>query len=220
MSAVGSGAWFLPSGPEWAAPATAYFVGSIPFALVLVRIFKGVDLRSIGSGNIGTTNAIRAGGKPLGYVVFALDFLKGFAPVFWLAPYLALSAERQLSLMVITGALAVLGHCFSAYLKLKGGKGVATGYGALVALEPMLAVTGGLVWVVALFTLRYSGLASLLMGIAFPISALALGRELDDPLVGGSMLLALLIVVRHRSNIRRMLAGTEPKIGQKKGVGA
>jgi acyl phosphate:glycerol-3-phosphate acyltransferase len=217
---VGGGAWFVPSGPEWIAPATAYLVGSVPFGLVLVRMFKGVDLRSIGSGNIGTTNAIRAGGKPLGYTVFALDFLKGFAPVFWLAPVLALGRERQVSLMVIAGALAVLGHCFSIYLKFEGGKGVATGYGALVALDPRVALAGGLVWVVALFALRYSGLASLLMGITFPIAALAFGRELGHPLVGGSILLALLIVVRHRSNIRRMLAGTEPKIGQKKGVGA
>jgi glycerol-3-phosphate acyltransferase PlsY len=209
-------AWFFPSGSEWAAPAFAYLLGAIPFGLVLVRLFKGIDLRTVGSGNIGATNARRAGGKPLGYAVFALDVLKGFVPVFWLAPALALADERALSLQVVSGALAVLGHCFPVYLMFRGGKAVSTGCGALLALDPVTVVIGGLVWVAALYGLRYTGLASILMGIAFPIAAIARGAPPDGPLAVGAILLALLIVVRHRSNIRRMLAGSEPKIGKDK----
>jgi len=219
---AGNGGWFLPNGLEWAAPAAAYLLGSIPFGLVLVWLVKRVDLRTIGSGNIGATNAMRAGGKPVGYAVFALAFLKGFAPVFWLAPALATSSERALSLQVITGALAVLGHCFSIFLRMRGGKGASTGYGSLIAVDWKTALAGGIVWVIALFGLRYTGLASVLMGLTFPIAALVRGAPISGPMFGGSLLLAVLILVRHRSNIQRMLAGTEPKIGQKKnqGVGA
>jgi glycerol-3-phosphate acyltransferase PlsY len=131
-----------------------------------------------------------------------------------------LTSERALSLAVITGALAVLGHCFPLYLLFRGGKGVSTGYGALLALDPWIGLAGGVVWVIALFGLRYTGLASVLMGITFPIAAIVRGEPPGGPLVGGTILLAVLIVVRHRSNIQRMLAGTEPKIGHKKGVGA
>ncbi len=221
MPAVETPGWFIPQGLEWAAPAVAYLLGSIPFGLVLVRLVKGIDLRSFGSGNIGATNAMRAGGKPVGYAVFALDVLKGFAPVFWIAPALALSAEHTLSLQVESGAMAVLGHCFPLYLLFRGGKAVSTGCGALLALDWRIALIGGVVWVLALFGLRYTGLASILMGITFPIAALLLGAPPAGPLVVGASLLALLIIVRHRSNIQRMLAGAEPKIGKKQtpGVG-
>lgn len=211
--------WCMPQGVEWAAPAVAYLLGSIPFGLVLVRMVKGIDLRKVGSGNIGATNAMRAGGKPVGYAVFALDFLKGFVPAFLLAPALALDPSRTLSLAVVGGAMAVLGHCFPLYLRFKGGKGVSTGVGALVALDPLSAAIGGLVWVIALFTLRFTGLASLLMGATFPIAVALRGSPLEGPLFGGAALLALLIVARHRSNIQRMIAGTEPRIGQGKREG-
>ena len=219
MGAFESAGWSVPSGLEWAAPVIAYLLGSIPFGLLLVRLAKGIDLRTFGSGNIGATNAMRAGGKPVGFAVFALDVLKGFAPVFWIAPAMALSGERALSLQVISGALAVLGHCFPLYLLFRGGKGVSTGCGALWALDPTTAFIGGMVWLGALYGLRYTGLASILMGVSFPIAASVRGAPWRGPLVGGGILLALLIVVRHRSNIERMLAGTEPKIGQKKTLG-
>src|SRR5688500_2701234 len=160
LAALESG-WFAPAGLEWAAPAIAYLLGSIPFGLVLVRMSKGIDLRAFGSGNIGATNAMRAAGKPVGYAVWALDVLKGFAPVFWIAPQLALGDERVLSLQVISGALAVLGHCFPVYLRFRGGKAVSTGYGALLGIDPLTALVGGVVWVVALYGLRYTGLASI-----------------------------------------------------------
>jgi len=211
--------WFLPEGLEWAAVAIAYLLGSVPFGLVLVRLVRGIDLRTIGSGNIGATNAMRAAGKPVGYAVFVLDFLKGFAPVFWLAPAVALAPERQLSLQVLCGALAVLGHCFPLYLLFRGGKGVSTGCGALVAIDPRVALAGGVVWLIVLLSLRYTGLASLMMGLTFPIAAALAGAPAQGPLVVGTLLLALLIVVRHRTNIRRMLAGNEPKIGAKKNTG-
>ena len=219
MPAVETPGWFIPQGLEWAAPAVAYLLGSIPFGLLLVRLVKGTDVRSFGSGNIGATNAMRAGGKPVGFAVFALDVLKGFAPVFWIAPALALSAEHTLSLQVQSGAMAVLGHCFPLYLRFRGGKAVSTGCGALLALDWRIALIGGVVWVLALFGLRYTGLASILMGLTFPIAAFLLGAPPTGPLVVGASLLALLIIVRHRSNIQRMMAGAEPKIGKKQTAG-
>lgn len=220
MGVPSASGWCVPAGLEWAAPVIAYLVGSIPFGLILVRLFKGIDLRTVGSGNIGATNARRAGGKPIGYAVFALDVLKGFAPAFWLAPALAGAPERVLCLQVATGALAVLGHCFPIYLMFKGGKAVATGCGVLLALDPISMLSGGVVWVLALYGLRYTGLASILMGLTFPIAAIVRGAPASGPLAVGAMLLALLIVVRHRSNIARMLAGTEPKIGSGPGIGS
>ena len=208
MPAVETPGWFIPQGLEWAAPAVAYLLGSIPFGLLLVRLVKGTDVRSFGSGNIGATNAMRAGGKPV-----------GFAPVFWIAPALALSAEHTLSLQVQSGAMAVLGHCFPLYLRFRGGKAVSTGCGALLALDWRIALIGGVVWVLALFGLRYTGLASILMGLTFPIAAFLLGAPPTGPLVVGASLLALLIIVRHRPNIQRMMVGAEPKIGKKQTAG-
>ncbi len=206
-----------PAGPEWIALVASYLLGAIPFGLVVARA-KGIDLRTFGSGNIGATNAMRALGKPLGYTVFALDVAKGAVPVLLFWRWLGTVESRVLGVQVACGAAAVVGHCFPIYLAFKGGKGVATAVGALTAIDPGVCAIGGAVWFATFFGLRYAGLASISMGLAFPVSAWLLHRP--DELVLACSALALLIVVRHRSNIARMLEGTEPKAGAKKSLDA
>lgn len=204
----------------WSTCAIAYLLGSIPFGLLFAKWVKGVDLRTIGSGNIGASNAGRALGRRWAIAVFFCDFLKGFLPV--LAPVVAiqwgLARDPALVPMLQLGAgtAAVLGHCYSLYLRFEGGKAVATGSGAVVAVDPIAFVVGGVVWLVTRKLTRYNGLASILMSLSWPITAAVL--DLDKPeFVIGTAVLALFILVRHRSNIRRMRAGTEPRAGEKSG---
>lgn len=198
----------------------SYLLGAVPFGLVLARLVAGVDLRKVGSGNIGATNAMRVLGKPLGLLAFFLDFAKGIVPVLWFAPHVGppfADAGTPLLPAVLAGTAAVIGHCYPVYLGFKGGKGVATACGAVVAIEWPVFVAAGLVWLVLAFTLRYVSLASLAMGITFPIAAWI--RRPDAPsFVVGCSALAGLIVVRHRANIARLRAGTEPRMGRKKEV--
>jgi len=191
----------------------SYLLGSIPFGLVLVRLAKGIDLRTVGSGNIGATNAMRAAGKPVGLAVFALDFAKGWVAVFGFAGLLAESEPLSWT-ATACGALSVLGHCFPIWLRFAGGKGVATGCGALVAMDPWIWVVGGAVWLATLGLGRMVSLASIAMGLAFPIAAWFLTARAEP--TAGAALLALLILARHRSNMARIMAGTESKIGAKR----
>jgi glycerol-3-phosphate acyltransferase PlsY len=197
--------------------ALSYLLGSVPFGFLMVRFLKGEDLRSIGSGNIGATNAMRALGRPLGIVAFLLDFAKGFVPVGLIAP--ALSAEWATGhnwLAVGCGAAAVLGHVFPVFLRFRGGKGVATGCGAIVGLDPWIFLIAGLAWIATLAATRFVGLASMVMGIVFPIVAAIRAGFRDGPeVVLAAGALAALILMRHRSNLMRMIDGTEPKIGRK-----
>lgn len=195
--------------------AASYLIGAIPFGLVMARLIKGVDLRTVGSGNIGATNAMRVLGKPLGLVAFLLDFAKGLVPTALLAP-LATSIGEGTPLLAeaLAGTAAVLGHCFPVYLGFKGGKGVATGCGAIVGVAPLVFVAAGVVWVVTLLVSRYVSLASIAMGVAFPVAAGVLVPG-APAFVAACALLTVLVLVRHRSNIARLRAGTEPKIGRR-----
>lgn len=197
----------------WGAVVAAYLLGSIPFGLVFAKWVKGVDLRTIGSGNIGASNAGRALGRGWAIVVFFCDFAKGLLPVVVVG---LLAKERELvpMLQLLVGTAAVLGHCYSIYLKFHGGKAVATGCGAIVGVDWVVFVIGGVVWLVTRKVTRYNGLSSILMSLSWPASAWYLDRDKPE-FVLGTALLALLILVRHRSNIQRMLAGTEPKSGEK-----
>lgn len=200
----------------WVLIVATYLVGAVPFGLILARWVRGVDLRTIGSGNIGATNAVRAMGRGWGFVVFAFDFLKSFVPVL-LAPQVGtFDAHDAEFLQVLVGTAAVLGHCYPVYLGFKGGKGVATGCGAIVAIDPRVFVAGGVVWLLTRLATGYAGLASILMGVTFPVAAWLLGWPERRSLVVGAVLLMLLIVVRHKGNIQRMLQGTEPNARQKK----
>jgi glycerol-3-phosphate acyltransferase PlsY len=201
----------------WASVVVAYLLGSVPFGLLIARRVTGVDLRRFGSGNIGASNAVRAMGRKWGLAVFALDFLKGFLPVL-ACRFLGLPPGEVPLLQVLVGTAAVLGHCYSLYLRLTGGKGVATGCGAIVAIDPWIFLAGGAVWLLTRYTTRYLGLASILMGFTFPIAVwtrATLTGQAEPELLVGTCLLTLLILLRHRPNIQRMIAGTEPRAGEK-----
>ena len=194
----------------------SYLLGAVPFGFLMVRFLKGEDLRTIGSGNIGATNAMRALGKPLGVAAFFLDFAKGWIPVALIAPaFVSDGTENPMILAVLCGAAAVVGHVFPIYLRFKGGKAVATGCGAIVGVDPVIFLIGGVVWLATLAITRFVGLASMLMGVAFPVVALVRGH--GAWVVAGTGALAALILARHRSNLLRMIDGTEPRIGRKPG---
>lgn len=205
----------------WALVAMAFLLGSIPFGLLLGRL-RGVDLRTVGSGNIGATNAARAMGRGMGLVVYLLDVAKGLVPVLlagaWLSGPEFATGAKELA-QGACGLAAVLGHCYTPWLALKGGKGVATACAAVVAVEPLAFVAGGLAWLVVRATTGWVGLASMAMCAVFPLAWLALGRDAQAPRPAGLVVawgaIAILVVARHRANIARMLAGTEPRSGRR-----
>ena len=183
--------------------ALAYLIGSVPCGFLLGKA-NGVDIRKVGSGNIGATNVTRMLGRDWGAACFVLDFLKGLLPVVLLP---RLFADGAL-LPVLAGAGTVVGHMFPLYLKFKGGKGVSTSVGVLLALAFWSVVVGVIIWVVVFYSTRYVSLASLAAALSMPVVALVLPGE-----SGWTRLLlvvlAVLIVVRHRTNIVRLYQGTE-----------
>lgn len=201
-------------GPLGGSLLAAYLLGAVPFGWLLAKVLRGVDLRTVGSGNIGATNAMRVLGRPLGLVAFLLDFAKGWVPVAFLG-------EGDPVRQVLLGAAAVCGHVWPVYLRFRGGKAVATSYGALLAIDPWICLVAGLAWLVAMALFRMVSLASLVMGLAFPLVALVrmgpgrYGWEVP----AASALLFALILVRHRANLGRILAGTEPRIGRRRAEG-
>lgn len=195
----------------------SYLLGSIPTGYLLVRLFRHQDIRAIGSGNIGATNVLRSGGKGLGAATFALDVLKGAAPVLlarWISPPFATGGISARDLEAIAAVVAVLGHMFPIWLHFRGGKGVATGFGVFLVAAPWAALASiGLFFLVLLFT-RYVSLASILGAASFPIFAWFLVHG-DKPAiyVASQVIVAMLIIVKHHENIRRLFAGTENRFG-------
>lgn len=198
-----------------------YLSGSLPFGYWAGKL-KGIDIRQHGSGNIGATNVFRVLGKGMGIPVFILDALKGWLPA-WLAGLWLQQQGAALELVsaaaVVAGLAAVLGHMFTFWLGFKGGKGVATTAGVLLGIAP-LAMLGGLaVWLLFFFTTRYVSLASMMAGVGVVATmtiTMARSGRWDLVMLGFGVLIMLLVIVRHRSNITRLLAGTESKAGQKK----
>jgi len=200
----------------------AYLIGSVPFAFLIARS-AGKDLRTIGSGNIGATNLARAVGRKWGYFCFALDVLKGLVPVAVAgAMGGALHTPLLLSLWLLVGIAAILGHVFPVYLRFKGGKGVATSFGVALGLWPyftLCALVALLVWVAVVLIWRYVSLASVSAAIAFPMALVvaifivpAWRSASLWPLVVAAVAIPILVIVRHRENLRRLAAGTESKI--------
>jgi glycerol-3-phosphate acyltransferase PlsY len=191
----------------WIAPTCAlllgYVLGSIPFGVILTRLAGAGDLRSIGSGNIGATNVLRTGRKGLAAATLLLDLAKGAAAV-WLAEWLFPGDG------MIAAAAAFVGHCYPIWLRFKGGKGVATLMGIVLALHWPMGLVYALVWLGLLASLRISSVAGMAAAVSAPVSGTLFGRF---DLVMLLLALAAIVLWKHRDNIERLLAGTEPRIG-------
>ena len=200
-----------------------YLFGSIPFGFIIGKA-HGVDIRTNGSCNIGATNVTRLIGKPWGIFCFTLDFLKGFIPIICIKtfiPSLLNIPDRLLGMTIILGVLAiVIGHIFPLYLKFKGGKGIATGTGALVAITPIAVVCGLVVWIVVYKTSRYVSLASIVAAIVVAILTIFFSAinlyYIPPALQYFVVFLALFAIYKHSSNIKRLLNGTENRFSSKK----
>jgi acyl phosphate:glycerol-3-phosphate acyltransferase len=190
------------------AALAAYLLGSIPFGYLLYHLRAGQDIRAMGSGNIGATNVFRAAGLLTAAATLLLDTGKGFAAV--------LLADRMTAgfapAVAVSALLVIAGHCFPVFLRFRGGKGVATGLGAFLAISPMTVLVCVLLFVSMLALRRYVSLASMVAAGAFPF-VLALEGEASLPLLIASLACAGLIIARHRDNIHRLRKGTEFSLG-------
>ncbi len=194
----------------------SYLIGSIPSGYLAGRL-AGVDIRRQGSGNIGATNVTRTLGKRYGYPVFLADFCKGLSAILLaplLAPALAQSHQPDVT-QIVAGIFVVVGNAFPFWLRFRGGKGVATSAGLLFGLIPAAAVIVTLVWVIAFYTIRYVSLASVLGALALPLTVILIARLTGThrPLVLYiSIALAAIVILRHRSNLSRLMDGTEERL--------
>jgi acyl phosphate:glycerol-3-phosphate acyltransferase len=195
--------------------AVSYLLGSIPFGYLLVRIFKGEDVRTGGSGNIGATNVARKS-PALGVATLVLDAAKGLAAV--LVARVLFSGPHQQLIMTTAAFFAVLGHLFPVWLKFRGGKGVATSLGSFILLTPksILCLVGLFLLIAVAF--RYVSLGSVAVAAAFPLLAWALHEYVDPLQLVFIVLVSALVIWRHRQNIGRLAAGTESKLGTKLGT--
>lgn len=189
-----------------ATAALAYLLGSVPFGIVMARLFGLGDLRKIGSGNIGATNVLRTGNRTAAALTLVLDAGKGGLAVLLARALLGEDAAQ------VAGFAAFLGHCYPVFLRFRGGKGVATFLGTLLALAWPVGLAACATWAAVAALTRISSLSALVAAVVAPLLALFLGRP-DAVLL--LVLLAVLILVRHAANIRRLLDGTEPRIGKK-----
>ena len=195
-----------------------YLLGSIPFGVIVAKRYS-VDIFSVGSGNPGATNVLRSVGKPAGYVVFFLDFLKGLIAVTWfLFPWVSFSGDSTLGLWGLPGA--VLGHTYPIFSSFRGGKGVATTMGGLLGVMPGCLIIGLVTWVIIFFSTRYVALASIGFGVSLPVCAIVnVWSNPDHSSVIGTIALAFVIMVwiiwRHRSNIVRLRNETENRFKRK-----
>lgn len=195
----------------------AYLLGSIPTGYLVAKV-KGVDIRSVGSGNIGATNVFRVLGKPAGIFVLVADGLKGFAACAWMVEFIAHrygNAPVEIEYLRLTAALAVvLGHNYTCWLKFKGGKGIATSAGALAALVPLALVIILAIFVLVFAISRYVSLGSIAASAALPFATWLTKGTLTMILATTAM--AVLAIYKHKANIQRLLKGTENRVGSKK----
>ncbi len=207
----------------------AFLLGSIPFGYLLVRFFKGQDVRKTGSGNIGATNVARTGSKELAIATLLLDALKGYAAVkfaTWLPDHMAVRVSQNTHaswtvidpgliyfLAAVAGLCVILGHMFTPWLQFKGGKGVAAAVGAFAAMAPRAVLVSLALFILLVAITRYVSLGSVVGAAVFPVAAYWLYPNMRDAMVISLIALsALLIIIRHRSNIQRLLAGNENRL--------
>ncbi|MEO5942315.1 MAG: glycerol-3-phosphate 1-O-acyltransferase PlsY [Ferruginibacter sp.] len=192
----------------------AYLIGSIPTALIISRKFFGIDIREYGSGNMGATNTFRVLGSRYGTIVMACDILKGMAAValFNLLPYYFHNELERTNFMIALGLSAVLGHVFPIWANFKGGKGVATLFGMILAIQPIIAVSCVGVFLLVLFLTRYVSLSSVLAAVMLPICVLWIWNEHEVIYRVFAILVASMVILTHQKNIGRILRGVESRV--------
>jgi glycerol-3-phosphate acyltransferase PlsY len=198
----------------------SYIIGSFPTAYVVSKGFFGIDIRKVGSGNVGATNVIRSIGKKWGILVLIIDALKGAIPIILIKKFFGITSPY---ILIIVGISAILGHTYTIFLGFKGGKGVATSLGVMLSLTPVPILISILVFVGMLISTRYVSVGSISGAITYPLWLFIFSYFFSLPkweegkvYLGFSIFLALFIVYTHRSNIRRLLKGEEHKIGEKR----
>jgi len=192
----------------------AYLLGSIPTGFIVAKA-KGLDIRSVGSGNIGATNVFRILGKPAGIFVLVIDGLKGYAACAWVSDlilrYLGAEHVDEEYLRIAAGIFAVLGHNYTCWLRFKGGKGIATSAGMLAALVPWALIISLTIWFIIFVVTRYVSLASISASFALPFATWLCGYSLT--LIAVTALMGALEIYKHKANIQRLIQGTESRIG-------
>ena len=195
----------------------AYLLGSLPTGYLAGKI-RGVDIRKVGSGNMGATNVFRVLGRTAGIVVLVLDGLKGYAACIWLVDlarlWLAVPAEHLETVRIVAGICAVLGHNYTCWLGFKGGKGIATSAGVYAALAPVSVTISIATWAIAFVLTRYVSIASIAAAVALPVAVWLLSSSLLLQIV--TTALGLMAILKHRGNIQRLLKGTENRFGNKR----
>jgi len=194
----------------WILPA-AYLLGSIPFGLLIVKASGRGDIRLKGSGNIGAANVTRNAGKLAGILTLAFDVLKGYSAV-WLAAHFSKGSARW---MIAAAVASVLGHVFPVWLRFRGGKGVATGLGVFIPIAPMAAAAAAIVWILIVAFWRYSSLGSIIAAALLPLFVYFLyapGHEPPLLVTLGTVFISLVVLVKHRSNMERLVRGEESRV--------
>jgi glycerol-3-phosphate acyltransferase PlsY len=189
--------------------ALGYLIGSLPFAVIVSKLFGLADPRSFGSGNPGATNVLRTGNKAAAALTLLGDAAKG-----WLAMFVAAKLGAGETAVALTGLAAFLGHVFPVFLKFRGGKGVATALGVMIGIHWIMALAGVATWLLVAVATRYSSLAALVAAVEAPILTWFLTSRPE--LTATVAVMSLLLIWRHKANIRRLMAGTESRIGKKK----
>src|SRR3990170_3767213 len=190
---------------------TAYLIGSIPTGIVVAKILGAPDPRAVGSGNIGATNVGRAAGKAAGIITLVGDVLKGFL-IILLAFYIFGNSPKEIS---IAGIAVFLGHLFPVFLKFKGGKGVATTLGVFLAIGPFQAILALILFIIIVAIFKYVSVASMIASVSIPL--LLNLSPATSPYIPLAVIISVLIILKHSDNIKRLIQGTENKIGRKKG---
>jgi glycerol-3-phosphate acyltransferase PlsY len=194
----------------------SYLIGAIPFGFVLVKLLRGVDLREVGSGNLGATNAGRLLGMKWFAVVFLFDYLKGFVPAFVFGHLAGKWYDAPEWIGMLYGFAAMAGHIWPVYLRFRGGKGVATAAGAVTGIAPAATGIAAGVFLLVFLPLRFVSLASISAAVSLPIAFAVLeGRNAFGVTLCALSAMALIIVLKHRSNLRRLVRGEEPRAGRR-----
>ena len=189
----------------------SYLIGSIPFGFLIGKLYGKIDVRTSGSGNTGATNIYRTLGTAPALFTFTLDMLKGFIPVFISTSYFH---QQSILFSIITGLCVIVGHCFPIFLKFKGGKGVASAAGIFFALIPIPALISLVLFIIILKASKYVSLGSITAALALPATAYFFSYQSE--LIGFTILVALFVIITHKSNIKRLLNGTENRFNTKK----